>query len=302
MKALFLIIFTLIFATQITYSQDRLKNDSNEIEKDFGVSKLQFIELGDKDAPRYPENGILESKLRKSLCYLANNYLKNSEFYDSLYGKSLISKKMAQFLSIKLNIDMNEEVSEDLFLASKGLFTWLEKADIKGKKSLDILIMWTDGFTNINNQKNLCLNYTYDYKTNTYSKELTNNIEILTHYIKSIYDNERKTTNESDLIVKGARNYCVSSSNGKYIMSLYDDGSKKLVYKLIDNNGNVIKTMQGLWQINDEGVYGAAYFLTASWTGLNSNMPKLKFICQYNGSGFLQSIMDSENRIWSICD
>ena len=66
--------------------------------------------------------------------------------------------------------------------------------------------------------------------------------------------------------------------------------------------GDLQKTMQGVWVIKDEGVYGPAYILTISWTGLNSNMPSLKFVCQYDGNGGLQGIIDSQNRTWNQCN
>lgn len=107
---------------------------------------------------------------------------------------------------------------------------------------------------------------------------------------------------QNEFYETGARNYCISTSSNNYIMSLFDDGSKKVVYKLFNLSGKLIKTMQGIWSINDQGVYGSTYVLTTYWTGLNSNMPQLKFTCQYNASGILQSIIDSQHRAWNMCD
>lgn len=95
--------------------------------------------------------------------------------------------------------------------------------------------------------------------------------------------------------------YCYSTYAGKYVMSLYDDGTKKAVYQLFNSDGSVQKTMQGEWMLRDEGIYGTAYMLTISWTGVNSGMQELKFVAQYDGYGNLQGIIDSQSRTWDAC-
>jgi hypothetical protein len=70
------------------------------------------------------------------------------------------------------------------------------------------------------------------------------------------------------------KKYCYTTYSGTYSMSLYDDGSKKAVYQLYNTAGVLQKTMQGEWMLRDEGVYGTAYMITFSWTGLNSSMPE----------------------------
>lgn len=84
-------------------------------------------------------------------------------------------------------------------------------------------------------------------------------------------------------------------------MSLFDDGSKKAVYQLVNTAGVLQKTMQGEWVLRDEGIYGPAYMLTISWTGVNTGMADLKFVAQYDGYGNLQGIIDSQNRTWNSC-
>ena len=95
--------------------------------------------------------------------------------------------------------------------------------------------------------------------------------------------------------------YCYTTYSGKYVMALSDDGTKKATYTLFDSNGNMQKTMQGQWMLRDEGVYGSAYMLTITWTGLNAGMQELKFVAQYDGYGNLQGIIDSQSRVWNSC-
>lgn len=98
------------------------------------------------------------------------------------------------------------------------------------------------------------------------------------------------------------KKYCFTTSVGKYEIALSEDENKKCIYKLYNPYGELQKTMQGTWVIRDEGVYGPAYMLTISWTGLNVNMPALKFVCQYDGDGKLQGIIDSQSRTWNKCN
>ncbi len=97
------------------------------------------------------------------------------------------------------------------------------------------------------------------------------------------------------------KKYCYSTYSGKYVMSLYDDGTKKAVYQLFNSNGTIQKTMQGEWILRDEGIYGTAYMITITWSGVNAGLQELKFVAQYDGFGNLQGIIDSQSRIWDSC-
>lgn len=97
------------------------------------------------------------------------------------------------------------------------------------------------------------------------------------------------------------KKFCYTTYSGTYTMSLFDDGSKKAVYQLVNTAGVLQKTMQGEWMLRDEGIYGPAYMLTISWTGVNTGMADLKFVAQYDGYGNLQGIIDSQNRTWNSC-
>jgi hypothetical protein len=97
------------------------------------------------------------------------------------------------------------------------------------------------------------------------------------------------------------KKYCVKTYNSKYEITLYDDGTQKGYFKLYDNYNRLVKTTQGVWSIRDEGVYGAAYMLTFDFTGVNSNLPSMKFTCQYDGGGQLQGLIDSQSRTWDMC-
>ena len=98
------------------------------------------------------------------------------------------------------------------------------------------------------------------------------------------------------------KKYCSENYKGKYEISLSDDGSHKAYFNLYDSSsGSLVKTTQGEWSLRDEGVYGAAYILTFTFTGANSNLPAMKFTCQYDGSGNLQALIDSQSRTWNMC-
>lgn len=102
-------------------------------------------------------------------------------------------------------------------------------------------------------------------------------------------------------IAAQTKKYCVESYKGKYEVSLSDDGTHKAYFNLYNTSDELIKMTQGEWSIRDEGVYGSAYILTFEFTGVNSNLPSMKFTCQYNGSGQLQALIDNQDRTWNMC-
>jgi hypothetical protein len=259
-------------------------------ELDFGISKISFLEEGNKSHKRLNEGYILEWKLRKSFCYLIGNYIENSQFYDSLLGKDKILPKITELLALKLNIDTKKEISPVLLTATQGLASWVTKETFKGKTSLDVLLLWASTWLK---------NYT---SMQCYHNSNIINVEAYDAKSEEEKQAELNKQLQSEIYEDGARNYCISTSNSKYVMSLFDDGTRKVIYKLFNASGKLIKTMQGVWSINDQGVYGSSYVLTTTWTGLNSNLPQLKFTCQYNASGILQAIIDSQHRNWFICN
>jgi YD repeat-containing protein len=96
--------------------------------------------------------------------------------------------------------------------------------------------------------------------------------------------------------------YCSETNQKRYEITLIDDATYKATFNLYDNTtGRLLKSTQGEWTIRDEGVYGSVYRLTFEFTGANSNLPSMKFTCQYDGYGQLQAIIDSQDRTWNQC-
>jgi hypothetical protein len=281
-----------IFVPKKIKSYEDTKNSTDVY--DFGISKINFSEIGDIKSKRYSDAIILEGMFRESLCYSVSNYLDNSVFYDSLFRKANVMNKLAELLADKLKIDGNKDVSPVFFMAIKGIQPGLTSNDLKGKKALDMIIYFADFIRN---------NY------ETFERAgcgRTPNITVQAYPFdfqeeEELAEIKRKAELNNGSYENSARNYCISTTYNKYILSLFDDGSKKVIYKLYDKNGNLTKTMQGVWEIKDGGVYGAAYFIYISWTGVNSNMVNLKFTCQYNANRVLQSIIDSQGRTWFEC-
>jgi hypothetical protein len=96
--------------------------------------------------------------------------------------------------------------------------------------------------------------------------------------------------------------FCSYTATGKYEITLINDGTYTVYFKLYNSVGNVQKTMQGIWEISDKSNYGAESILDIRWTGLNSNMPNLKYRCQYGANNKLQAIIDGQNRTWQKCN
>lgn len=117
-------------------------------------------------------------------------------------------------------------------------------------------------------------------------------------------DNENINTRkaleaESNINIK---KFCIGTSQNKYEITISEGGSMEVIYKLFNTQGVLLKTMNGNWSIQDEGVYGAAYKLKLTWGGVNSKMPPLVFLCQYDAYGNIQGIIDSQNITWEKCN
>lgn len=112
-------------------------------------------------------------------------------------------------------------------------------------------------------------------------------------------DIENQSANESK---QSAKKFCIRTTNSMYELTFFEGGANSILYKLYNNQGNLLKTMQGKWKMQDEGVYGSAYKIRISWSGANTNIPELVFLCQFDAFGSIQGIIDSENRTWQICN
>ena len=112
-------------------------------------------------------------------------------------------------------------------------------------------------------------------------------------------DIENRSTIESK---KSIKIFCIRTITSKYELTFFEGGANSLLYKLYNNEGNLLKTMQGKWKMQDEGVYGSLYKIRISWSGLNTNMPELVFVGQFDAFGSIQGIIDSENRTWQLCN
>jgi hypothetical protein len=99
-----------------------------------------------------------------------------------------------------------------------------------------------------------------------------------------------------------AKKFCIRTINNMFEITFIEGGANSLIYKLYNNQGNLLKTMQGKWKMQDEGVYGSAYKIRINWSGPNTNMPELIFLCQFDAFGSIQGIIDSENRTWQLCN
>ena len=119
--------------------------------------------------------------------------------------------------------------------------------------------------------------------------------------VKDKMDNdiENRSTIESK---QSAKKFCIRTTNSMYELTFFEGGANAIAYKLYNNQGNVLKTTAGKWKMQDEGVYGSAYKIRISWSGANTNMPELVFLCQFDAFGSIQGIIDSENRTWQICN
>lgn len=96
----------------------------------------------------------------------------------------------------------------------------------------------------------------------------------------------------SNLIIVNAsfsqsKNFCASDAVGKkYELNLVE-GAGRITAKTYSSSGALIGTLNGTWSIQNEGVYGSAYFLTAVFSS-----GAMKFLVISDGTGDIQKLQD----------
>ena len=111
------------------------------------------------------------------------------------------------------------------------------------------------------------------------------------------------TAQNNDKILNGdVKKFCYTTASSKYELTLEEGSDNKTFYKLYNTSGDLVKTMQGYWEIRDEGVYGSLFVLIIKWSGLNADLPNLKYTCQYNSNRQLQQLIDGQKRNWYPCN
>lgn len=230
----------------------------------------------------------------------------NATDFDNLFEDVMLleNNKMFSEAIILMTIYINHSKSSESLLSSKQYRAKLYYENSEFKKALSDLLV-CEGLLKIVNDKMKSIKL-YDDLKDCYVA-LGDNINSKKYEQKSNTASEERRADfvDTELPEKTNANsikkYCVNTVKGKYEITLLDDKTYTVSYKLYDKLNKLIKTVQGKWTLRDEGVYGTAYRLTIDFTGANSNLPSMKFTCQYDGSGNLQSLIDNQDRTWNWC-
>jgi hypothetical protein len=122
---------------------------------------------------------------------------------------------------------------------------------------------------------------------------------------KGNLERENNNSNNSyNKTTKSTYKFCFENYKGKFVLTIinYTDESNFATLQQYNNSGNLEKTITGEYSLSVEGVYGAAEFLKFQPTGKNSGLSGSKFMVIRTGYGTIQSLKDSEERIWNICN
>jgi hypothetical protein len=95
--------------------------------------------------------------------------------------------------------------------------------------------------------------------------------------------------------------FCIRAGSSKYVIKFVQDEEHTATFNLYDAYNNLVKTTSGTWELREEGIYGPATYIIYKYTGINANLPNMKFLFIRNGNGSPQEIRDPQERVWSIC-
>ncbi len=251
---------------------------------DFGISKITFESTGNIKNKKLPQLNINKKKIISSIGYAYSNFVNDVD----LNNTEIVKKeeiRMMGLLSKKLNIEKQQILS-----------IFFDDPSYNSKSIVEIYRILLDNFfKGDNNIKNTTLFTSLPLKIESYenvSEEEKKQDLIARQKAEEIKDNKNK----------GIQNFCFTTYDGKYKISLFNDGSSNASYKLFSSTGQLKKTVSAKWSIKDEGVYGSAYILYVNFTGANASLGSMKFTCQYDAGWSLQAIIDNRDRTWNACD
>jgi WD40 repeat protein len=251
---------------------------------DFGISKITFEYTGNIKNKKLTQLTINKKKIISSIGYAYSNFVNDVD----LDNTEIVKKeeiRMMGLLSKKLNIEKQQILS-----------IFFDDPSYNNKSIVEIYRILLDSFFKGNdNLKNTTMFTSLPLKIEAYenvSEEEKKQDLIARQKAEEIKDNKNK----------GIQNFCFTTYEGKYKISLFNDGSYNASYKLFSSTGQLKKTVSAKWSIKDEGVYGSAYILYVNFTGANASLGSMKFTCQYDAGWSLQAIIDNRDRTWNACD
>jgi hypothetical protein len=95
--------------------------------------------------------------------------------------------------------------------------------------------------------------------------------------------------------------FCYRTYSNQYEIKINQDSKRTAYFNLYDREGNLVKTTNGTWELQDLGLYGSATYLVYKFGGANSSMPDMKLLLIRDGYGKPQELRDSEDRTWDLC-
>ncbi len=261
---------------------------------DLGFSKIKFVELGNPSNKRNEESYILAIKLREIICIALTNFYNDYDtsklFHDPKETPNITNefKRIGKLTAQTMGVNPDLPPTNALKAALKD---WALRIDVdsdtltRGKSSEFVLFI-------------MAYSYHMYYKEFCIPAGITPSYEITYKAYSDVPQVEiNKNQNQQ---VSGAKSYCYTLNNGsKYRLNLFEssDSQSKAVYNFYNENGVLIKSMTGTYNITDEGVYSPVRKIVANFSG-----NKVKWLILYDTEGKAQSIQDEiKNTIWDKC-
>ena len=113
-------------------------------------------------------------------------------------------------------------------------------------------------------------------------------------------ESERETSgsnSNSYKTIKSTFKFCYENYKGRFVLTIinYTDETNFATLQQYNNSGSLEKTVTGEYSLRAE-------YLTFQPTGGNSGSSSSRFLVIKTGYGTIQSLKDSEERIWNICN
>ena len=100
------------------------------------------------------------------------------------------------------------------------------------------------------------------------------------------------------------RKFCSNNGKDNFEITIYDSFAEdlhKVSYILKNSSGQIIKVINGTWELKKFNSSELKFQLTIHWAGVNAGLPETIFICELDDNNNVIALIENNNLRWLRC-